>query len=298
MSVDTQQPDLSALENDFSAFEQWRETGELPEKEAPKETSSETPKDEEPEVETEPESDPEDTKQEEPKEDGDEERPKGKGFQKRISQLTQKIRGLEAEIQKRSTAPEPKPEVATPKSEGKPSPDNFNSYEEYVEALTDYRVEQRLLKQREEAQQQEAQAQQKQILDRWNEQSEAAREKFEDFDEVLNSVPPPPPAIQYAIMSSDQAAEVAYHLAQNPKELARIAKLEPLAAAREIGKLEVKLSKPVTPPATPKPKVTSAPAPIKPVGGQAKAPRSITDQELIDDYPAWEKARAAQLKRK
>ena len=62
------------------------------------------------------------------------------------------------------------------------------------------------------------------------------------------------------IQSSEIGPEIAYWLGQNPKEADRISRLTPLLQAREIGKVEVRLS--AEPPAK---KTSSAPAPINPV---------------------------------
>ena len=80
------------------------------------------------------------------------------------------------------------------------------------------------------------------------------------------------------IQASDIGPDVAYFLGANPKEADRISRLSPFLQAKEIGKIEAKLSD--NPPAK---KTTSAPAPIAPVtarstGGTAydtTDPRSI-----------------------
>jgi hypothetical protein len=62
------------------------------------------------------------------------------------------------------------------------------------------------------------------------------------------------------IRASDIGPDVAYYLGSNVKEAERIARLSPFLQAKEIGKIEAKLSD--NPPIK---KSTSAPAPITPV---------------------------------
>ena len=71
--------------------------------------------------------------------EGEDEKPKSKrGIDKRFRELTTKIRGLEAALA--AAKPESTPEVAKPAAsapaEGKPVAGNFETYEEYTEALT------------------------------------------------------------------------------------------------------------------------------------------------------------------
>lgn len=135
-----------------------------------------------------------------------------------------------------------------------PSVDQFESPEDYAEALA-YRKAEELIAHREHAKQQAA------LLDGYHEREEQAREKYEDFEQVAyNPNLRITEVMAEAIQSSDIGPEMAYFLGANPKEAARIAQLSPFLQAKEIGKIEAKLSD--NPPAK---KTTSAPAPIAPV---------------------------------
>lgn len=75
--------------------------------------------------------------------------------------------------------------------------------------------------------------------------------------------------------AGDKAPLVAYHLAQNPKTAARLNAMSPVEAAREIGRIEARMS-------LPKPKTTtSASAPLSSLKGSA-APQSASR-----DLDAW-----------
>ena len=80
----------------------------------------------------------------------------------------------------------------------------------------------------------------------------------------------------------DMGHDVAYYLGKHPVDAERLANLHPVAAAREIGRIEAKLLQ-QTETAT-----SAAPDPITPVGSRAKAskdPGQMTDAE----YLAWRK---------
>jgi hypothetical protein len=135
-----------------------------------------------------------------------------------------------------------------------PPVDQFESPEAYAEALA-YRKAEELLAQREQAKQQAA------LLEGYHEREEQAREKYEDFEQVAYN---PNLRITDVMAETIQASEIgpdlAYFLGANPKEADRISRLSPFLQAKEIGKIEAKLSD--NPPAK---KTTSAPAPIAPV---------------------------------
>lgn len=134
------------------------------------------------------------------------------------------------------------------------SQDQFNSPEEYAEALAVRKAEE-LLAQR------EAQKHQSEIVEAYHEREEEARGKYDDFEQVAyNPKLPITNVMAETIQASEIGPDVAYYLGSNPKEAERISKLSPLLQAKEIGKLEVKLTN--EPPVK---KTTSAPAPITPV---------------------------------
>lgn len=106
-----------------------------------------------------------------------------------------------------------------------------------------------------------------------------ARAKYADFDKAFAiaqsdvvSV-----ALSELIIESDMALDLAYHLGSNPEVARRLSGMSPVAAARELGRLEATIS-------APKPKLqSSAPAPISPVksGGIAgKSPESMNYREF------------------
>jgi hypothetical protein len=138
-----------------------------------------------------------------------------------------------------------------------PPADSFESTEAYADALAE-RKAQELVARR------EAEKQQTATLDAYHDREEEARTKYDDFEQVAyNPNLRITDVMAEAIRTSDVGPEVAYFLGQNPKDADRISRLAPLAQAKEIGKIEVKLAS--DPPAR---RTTSAPDPIRPVAAR------------------------------
>jgi hypothetical protein len=82
------------------------------------------------------------------------------------------------------------------------------------------------------------------------------------------------------IVESEKGPLIAHHLAKNPSKVAELNRMSPLAAAKEIGRLESRLS-------LPKPKTTtSAPPPVAPIRGSA-APAKDPSKMSPAEYRAW-----------
>lgn len=135
-----------------------------------------------------------------------------------------------------------------------PAPDDFESAQQYAEALAEQKARE-LLAQREAAQQQAA------LLESYKDREEEARDRYEDFEQVAyNPNLPVTDVMAQAIQASDIGPEVIYYLGSNPKEASRISRLSPVLQAKEIGKIEVNLTS--NPPVK---KTSTAPAPLAPV---------------------------------
>lgn len=188
------------------------------------------------------------------------------------------------ELRRQAQPPQPKPEPV----EGAPDPSKFDDYGEYMRAVSRWEAKQVLDEERRnyaETQQQRRQHDaQAQFQRATAEKVSAGQAKYQDFDAVINDGLAPflTPHLHTALIDSDIGEDVAYFLGKNPLEAERIAKLHPVAAAREIGRLEAKLLQ------TTETAVSAAPDPITPIGNRAKAskdPGQMTDAE----YLAWRK---------
>ena len=135
-----------------------------------------------------------------------------------------------------------------------PSADQFESVDAYADALAAKKAEQMV-------RQQQAQQQEMETLRAFDERLEAALDKYDDYQQVVeNPMLPISEVMAHTIRASEVGPDVAYWLGSNPKEAARIYKLPPFMQAMEIGRIEARIT--AEPPVR---KTTSAPAPIAPV---------------------------------
>jgi len=131
-----------------------------------------------------------------------------------------------------------------------PPVDQFESPDAYAEAKVLKLMEQR-----------ELQKQQNQILEAYHNREQEAMDKYDDFEQVAYNPPLPITGVMaQAVRASDIGPEIAYWLGSNVKEADRIARLDPVLQAKEIGRIEAKLAS--DPPVK---RTSSAPAPIRPV---------------------------------
>jgi hypothetical protein len=153
-----------------------------------------------------------------------------------------------------------------------PSIDNFDSPDAYAEALALKKAEELLM-------QRDRQKEQAEIVEAYGEREEKARDKYDDYEDVVyNPKLRITDVMAETIQHSEIGPDLAYWLGSNPKEADRIARLSPIMQAREIGKIEVKLTDNPT-----VKKTTSAPTPISPVTARSSGSPShdTTDPRSI-----------------
>ena len=168
----------------------------------------------------------------------------------------------------------------------KPKVENFETEADFLEALVDWKTEQKIRVEREKTSKEVASVEEKTAIDETyqelDEKMEKGRTKYADFNElVLDEDLKISESMVEAILLSDTAEDVLYYLGKHPEEAAHIAELSPLKVAHELGKIEAKLSIP-----PPKKRTTNAPEPIVPVkttGVTEKDPSDMTPKE----YRAW-----------
>ncbi len=232
-----------------------------------------------------------------------------KPVQPRIDELTRKARENEREAaywRQRAEAKEAKDaEAAKPQ---KPTPDKFTDYNEYVEALTEFKagekVQATLDKRDTEAQ---ARARAESFAKSWGERVTEAKAKHEDYEQVVSaSDVEVRDHVKEALNDSDMGPQVIYHLAKNPDIAQRLNQMTPLGAAREIGRIELQLAKAPEPQAEteaepePEPapvrKTSAAPPPAKPLtSGRATAPN--LERASMEDYVKARKGMGARWAR-
>ena len=207
--------------------------------------------------------------------------------QKRIDELTKKRRDAERladnEKTKRLELEQELEKLRNAQGQdGKPRPEDFDTEAEFVEALTDWKLDQKAQKSTKEA----TEGKEKEEIEKTSEaldaKMERGRKKHADFDTlVLADNLKISPVMVDTILFSDAAEDVLYYLGQHPDESAKIAAMPPLRVAHELGKIEARLNAP-----PPRKKTTQAPDPIYPVQTSAvgdKDPANMTPKE----YRAW-----------
>lgn len=145
---------------------------------------------------------------------------------------------------------------AKKKNEVPVSIDEYDSPEEYAEALAVQKAEILIEERKKESQIRQQEEVFEDLLDK-------AREKYSDFDSIVRNEQLPLSEIMLsAIKSSENSAELLYQLGRNPQEARRIWGLSPMQQIKEIGKFELTLAN--TPPVKNTSKVPSPLSPSKP----------------------------------
>lgn len=238
---------------------------------------------------------------EENEEQGEEQsqKPKKNRVKDRIDKLNARISEKERELEHwrtealKAASKDKGANVEAKPSDEKPNPDKFESYDEYVEALTDWKADQR-----EKAR--EAKEREKSLISEQESKTQAVRQasiefakEHEDFNERiqdLNDIEMSL-AVQDALLNSENAPALMYELAKDPDHFEKICQMPAGRAYREIGKVEARLesSSKETKEEQPK-KITKAPQPLKGLNSKtAQASKSLDDM----DYEEYRKSRNA-----
>jgi hypothetical protein len=231
------------------------------------------------------------------------------GFQRKIERQEREISELRAENARRDAMLEKalaaiektagtKQEEQIKSENSPPSRDDFDDYQDFLEARTEWKTKETIraemtknAEERQQLQKQEEQQQiQKSVEQQLEERKTKGREKYKDFQEVaLADDVPISPLMAEVIAGSDNGEDMAYFLGKNRDEALRIARLSPLAAAKELGALEASLkAKPVV-----APKTTTAPAPATPVSGSSGSAIQDLASLDMDAYMAKRKGEGA-----
>lgn len=208
-------------------------------------------------------------------------------MQRKVARLSTMLAEQNAELEqlrsKTSTAPQP------------PKEEDFNGdYFAYQRAATKWDTEQAINAALSKVLPAEKkpdvrQLDREDLISDLQERVEAAKQYLPNFDEVLTglqkSIGQMNDALIEEIGESENGEYLLYHLAQNPKLAASINRMSPRDIAREIGRLESKVS-------LPQPKrQTQAPPPLTAPKGGASPPKDISALAKQDDLSAFIKAR-------
>ena len=240
-------------------------------------------------------------------------RRRGRSYKDRASALArekaeekQRADALEAELYRARQQPlqqppppqEPRPSEPTPAeaapatpTDGRPNQDDFETYEAFSEAMVDWKVDQRMgefqAQEHERIERAQEQRAREEIVARHQARIDTFRSSHDDFDAVFEqgrNLPVTPP-MRDAVLNSEAGPALMYHLCSNPDECDRIANMHPMAAIKEMGKLEAQIeAASQTGPSSSARPVTQAPPPIQPVGGGATTSTTPLDQLPYQEF--------------
>jgi hypothetical protein len=119
-------------------------------------------------------------------------------------------------------------------------------------------------------------------VEAYNQGFPEARQKYADFDAVVvRAGENVSPIIADMVLAADQPTDLAYWLGSHVDVARSLSTMHPLDAARELGRIESRLS-------APKPKTaTSAPAPISTVKAAGSASKDPSDMNYEEFKAAW-----------
>jgi hypothetical protein len=170
---------------------------------------------------------------------------------------------------------------------GAPRLEDFSDVQEYAKAYAKFEADNAVKGFQAKQTEENFKRLQESLATQWESKASRADKKYDDFEDVVGELIPDNP-VSVAIMQAENGEDIAYYLATHLEEAHRIAGLDPLSQAREIGRLESKL---LADP--PKPKtVSKAPAPITPVSGTANPTSGPTED---DDIGTWIKKRQKEV---
>lgn len=238
--------------------------------------------------------------------EGDKPKRKGGGFQNRIDRLTREREQARAEaselrkqIEGRNTA------TALVEDKGDPEPvrpkeSDFSDWGKYEEAKEDYIASKAVWKARQEVRTtvreaesrrlaEQATSERRDAVKRFEKAADALSETHEGLSDAIDrffndkTMPVSQPMADYIMLVSDRGPEIVNALDADLDEAERISKLSPLAAARELARLEAKLPKPEAR------KVSNAPPPTTVVKGSAESPTKKMEDMSNAEYMAFRK---------
>lgn len=266
-----------------------------------KPVTAETPETEEAATSADPQdgSNPDDTPPE-PKPDG--------GVQKKINKLTARAKAAEAENERirselereRASRSQPSQQLSgeLPKA---PSLEDFNydearyqdARDKYVADMAVRRVYDEVEKSREAKAVQVEADRKREAGNRFREKAEAAAERYEHLDDAMEAfhkggISVSVPMVEFVYEHAEDGPAIVHHLYTNQELAEKIAKLSPLAAARELARLEASLPKP-------QPRnISNAPKPpVVPKGGAEPPIRDLENMPMADYVAMRQKQEAA-----
>jgi len=224
------------------------------------------------------------------------ERPRGdqdaawKRLQRRKDDYKQRAERAEAMIQQQMYQ-QLQPQQQPVQESDEPARDQYADDAGYLKAWMEWSKLGITKQVRQEFYQQQQETQQTQAKEAWDKKLAVTREKYPDYDEVLEEaldIKIPEnlyPALTTALQESDLGGDIWYYLSSNPDEARRVMQMSPTRVALEIGRLESILES--EPKQTKKVLVSKAPSPV--MAPKASSGKSSRDPNKMtpEEYYAW-----------
>lgn len=202
-------------------------------------------------------------------------------LQRENENLRQQVEALTTAVQKPAEAPNQAAEQAQA-----PSLDDYEDVDQWAKALASYTDEQvKSAREQVRAELTAEKAQSSQVAKKqaWDVAEEAVAAEFDDYDDVIAGLylpqgHPAAEAVARSLFESENGPRLAYHLGAHENDTRRMLEMSPLAAVRELGRLEASLTAEQAAPQKPAPKaeprsITRAPAPPPQVNAAGKVER-------------------------
>lgn len=164
-----------------------------------------------------------------------------KSVAKRIGKLSKKLADKDAELaalrEQLKSQPQPA-QPSAPVASDKPKLADFDTVEEFTEALTEWKWEQKQI-------QSQVQSQQQAKVQSYYQKVEQFQKSAPDFavavSEIEGQLSRDPNMVEF-ILESDFGPQIAYHLANNEEEIARISQLSPVRRIAALSKIESEMA--------------------------------------------------------
>lgn len=214
--------------------------------------------------------------------------------EKRIASLTRKNEELLTRLGRLEGIVEITTKAQQPaEADAKPQPSQFRSYDEYVEALTDWKTEEKLkARDAARADQSRNQAETSKVSERNARVAERLMEDakdIEDFDEVMQTITAPNFPISVAMRDYLEEAErpalMAEWLSENPDRAKLIYGMNAAATVRELDKVAKGF-------AARSAQTSKAPPPVPTVGGRSVTTRDPEKMSMEDYANHWHQRKA------
>lgn len=176
--------------------------------------------------------------------------------------------------------------------------ERFSDQAEYLEALTDWKIEKREARKEysvKKAQADEAHRGQKEaeveMIETLQSQKDRGIDKYDDFEEVAGPANFSTDAWR-ALAASEIGEDIVYHLMSNPAERKKFDALSPALQAKEVGRIETGIeSGKIVVTKKPVRRVSTAPEPApRPLGSARPAPKTIAEAKTSEErFSIWER---------